>query len=124
MSCGLPAPILGMGFHLKTSQPCATAETYMTEEDMHMADPTASDDTGVRPGRAYPGTPRWVKVFGISAFILVLLVVVVLVVGTALGLHTPSIGPGGHGPGRHIPSGGAGGHPPLASVTADGVRQS
>jgi hypothetical protein len=40
----------------------------------------------------YPGTPRWVKL----SIGLVLLIVVVLVVLTALGLHT-SGGPGGHG---------------------------
>jgi len=40
----------------------------------------------------YPGTPRWVKV----SIGLVLLAVVVLLVLTALGLHTPG-GPGGHG---------------------------
>lgn len=47
----------------------------------------------------YPGTPRWVKVFGIIAIGLVLLVVILLLTG----------GPG-HGPGRHMGSGG-GQHP-------------
>ena len=45
----------------------------------------------------YPGTPRWVKRSAIIAIGLLLLVVAVLVVTTALGLHTPG-GPGGHGP--------------------------
>lgn len=40
------------------------------------------------------GTPRWVKVFGIVALILVVLVVVMLLTGR-----------GGHGPGRHTPLG-------------------
>ena len=53
---------------------------------------------------AYPGTPRWVKVFGIIALALVLLVVIMMFAGG-----------GSHGPGRHAPSGGAGGHtPPIA----------
>ena len=53
----------------------------------------------------YPGTPRWVKVFGIVVLVLVLLVVVVMATGVG----------GRHGPGRHMPSGGAGGHaPPVA----------
>jgi uncharacterized cupredoxin-like copper-binding protein len=58
----------------------------------HMADlppyRVSSEDTGVRPG-----TPRWVKVFGIIVIVLVLLVGIVMV--TRLG--------GEHGPGRHIP---------------------
>jgi hypothetical protein len=56
-------------------------------EEMHMAN---------RP--PYPGTPRWVKVFGIGVIVVVLLVVV--------GMF---IGGGEHGPGRHTPSGDAGG---------------
>ncbi len=39
-------------------------------------------------------TPRWVKVFGIIALVLVLLVAVVLITG--IGSE--------HGPGRHMPS--------------------
>jgi hypothetical protein len=46
----------------------------------------------------YPGTPRWVKVFGI-----IVIVVVLLVVGLMF------IGGGEHGPGRHTSSGDAGG---------------
>jgi hypothetical protein len=42
----------------------------------------------------YPGTPRWVKVFGVIGLVLVLLVVIMMI-----------IGPGDHGPGRHtLPS--------------------
>lgn len=73
-----------------------------------MADrpPDTGDGSGVRPttDRA-PGTPRWVKVFGIIAIVLVLLFVVIMFMG------------GGHGPGRHTPSGDAGGQAPLSSVT-------
>ena len=54
-----------------------------TEEDTHMADP-----------HPYPGTPRWVKVLGIIATGLVLLVVIMMFIGG-----------GDHGPGRHMPSG-------------------
>lgn len=37
------------------------------------------------------GTPRWVKVFGIVALLVALLVAILLL----------TVGPGGHGPGRH-----------------------
>jgi hypothetical protein len=61
--------------------------------------PDSGDDAGVGPDRGpKPGTPRWVKVFGIIAIVVVLLVVIMLLVG------------GGHGPGRHTPSSGLGGH--------------
>lgn len=42
----------------------------------------------------YSGTPRWLKVFGIIAIVLILLFVVIQFTGV-----------GGHGPGRHTPSG-------------------
>lgn len=45
----------------------------------------------------YPGAPRWVKVSGIVAIVLVLLVIIALF--TSVG--------GPHGPGRHMPSSGA-----------------
>lgn len=68
-----------------------------------MANPLSYPDPGVGPDRgsttAYPGTPRWVKVFEIVALMLVLLVVIMMF---ASG--------GGHGPGRHLPSGDAGGN--------------
>ena len=68
------------------------------------------DDTGVGPdlGPA-PGTPRWVKVFGIAFLVLVLLIVIMIA--------------GGHGPGRHMAGGGLGGQVPLSSVTENSVRQ-
>ena len=44
----------------------------------------------------YPGTPRWVKMFGIIAIVLVLLIALMLLTG--------------HGPGRHNSSGDTGGH--------------
>ena len=47
----------------------------------------------------YPGTPRWVKVFGIFALVLVLLFVVLHLTGRGLGDHRPR--------GEHAPSGGS-----------------
>lgn len=45
-------------------------------------------DSGVRPAADRPpGTPRWVKVFGIIAVIVILLIAIMLLTG--------------HGPGRH-----------------------
>jgi hypothetical protein len=61
--------------------------------------------THVEPERGSNSAPRWVKVFGIVALVLVLLVVIIMLTGVG----------GEHGPGRHIPSGGAGGQtPPIA----------
>ena len=55
------------------------------------ADPDSgtSESTGVGPDTR---TPRWVKVFGIIALVLVVLVGILLLAGG---------GPGGHDPGRH-----------------------
>jgi hypothetical protein len=53
----------------------------------------------------YPGTPRWVKVFGIIVIVVILLIAAVMFV----------IG-GEHGPGRHAQSGNAGGRVPPSSV--------
>ena len=50
----------------------------------------------------YPGTPRWVKVLGIIAIVVVLLFVIMLLTG--------------HVPGRHTPSGHAGGQVPPTNV--------
>lgn len=47
----------------------------------------------------YPGTPRWVKVFGMITIILVLLFVILM--------FTRGPGGRGHGPGLHVPSGDA-----------------
>ena len=83
------------------------------KEDTHMADlppyRDPSDDTGVRPG-----TPGWVKVFGIIVIILVLLGGIIMFTGIG----------GQHGPGRHTapssvikdytaPGGDLGGYAPL-----------
>ena len=55
----------------------------------------------------YPGTPRWVKVFGIIVIVVILLVFAVMFIG------------GEHGPGRHTPSGDAGSQVPPSSVMVE-----
>jgi hypothetical protein len=50
-----------------------------------------------RYSNEYPGTPRWVKVSRIVAFVFILLVILVMVLGG-----------GEHGPMRHVPSGSGG----------------
>ena len=59
-----------------------------------------------RPSRrAYPGTPRWVKLAAIASVVLVLVVVLVM-----------ALAGGEHGPMRHTPAGaGAGTTPPLVA---------
>jgi hypothetical protein len=58
-----------------------------------MANPPPSNHTELTPERQTPPpTPRWVKVFGIIAIVVVVLFVVLQFIG------------GGHGPGRHLPS--------------------
>ena len=42
---------------------------------------------------AYPGTPLWVKVFAFATAAVLAAVVLFLVLGTAMGVHTPG-GPG------------------------------
>jgi hypothetical protein len=60
----------------------------------------------------YPGTPRWVKVFGIIVIVAVLLVVAMMFIGG-----------GEHGPGRHTPSGDAGGQVAPYSVMEEHAAQ-
>jgi hypothetical protein len=60
------------------------------------------DDAAITPDRDSPGgTPRWVKVFGFVALVLILLIGALLLFGG-----------GSHGPGRHLggdtPAGDAG----------------
>lgn len=74
-----------------------------TEENTHMV--RLAPDTGVaRDRESTPGTPLWVKVFGIIALAVVLLFVILFLVGG-----------GGHGPGRHAAAGDAAGQTPLSS---------
>jgi hypothetical protein len=70
-----------------------------------MADlPDSNDDTCVGLDRgSLPSTPRWVKVFGIIAVLLILLFII---------LHLTGQGPGLHG-----------GHTPPASITEQSVLQ-
>ncbi len=49
--------------------------------------------TGRGP-ESIPGTPRWVKVFGVIALVVVLLFVILMFAGS-----------GRHGPSRHMPRG-------------------
>ncbi len=55
-----------------------------------------SNDTGMRQTEDRPPrTPRWVRVSGTIAIVLVLLIVILKITGVG----------GNHGPGRHIPGG-------------------
>lgn len=63
------------------------------ERDYREADPDTRAGSG---GLMTAGAPRWVKVFGAIALIVVVLLAVLLLAGG---------GPGGHGPGRHAQSG-------------------
>ena len=69
--------------------------------------------TPLEPGHGSTrGTPRWVKVFGIIALVLVLLFVISLLAGVR------------HGPGLHTPSGDAGGYTRHSSVAEHGEQPS
>jgi len=69
--------------------------------------------TPLEPGHGSTrGTPRWVKVFGIIALVLVLLLLISLLAGVR------------HGPGLHTPPGDARGSTRLSSVAAHGEQQS
>jgi hypothetical protein len=82
--------------------------TRHEEEDTRMGDPPAAPETGDdtdagADGGSTTGTPRWAKIFGIVALVVIVLFVVLLLVG------------GPHGPGRHM-DGGTGGPTPPADV--------
>jgi ABC-type transporter Mla subunit MlaD len=67
--------------------------------------------TPLEPGHGSTrGTPRWVKLFGIIALVLVLLFVISLLAGVR------------HGPGLHTPSGDAGGYTRHSSATEHGEQ--
>ena len=52
-------------------------------------DRDSNGDTGVGPDRgSTTSTPRWVKMFGIIALVLVLLFVILHLTGRGLGRHT------------------------------------
>ena len=54
----------------------------------------------------YPGAPRWVKVFGVIAIVVILLLIVLKLTG-----H--------HGPARHMPSGDGGAHAASSAVARE-----
>ena len=61
------------------------------------AEPDSGDESALGPDRGSATgtpTPRWVKVFGLIALVVVVLFVVVMLIGG-----------GEHGPGRHTPGG-------------------
>ena len=64
-----------------------------------------------KPERDAVATPRWVKVFGLVALLVVVVFVVLLLLGR-----------GGHGPGRHLSEGG-GGHAPPAGIPRPAQQQ-
>ena len=69
------------------------------------------EDIRARPDRgSTTSTPRWVKAFGILAFVLVLLLVIMMLTGRG----------GSHDPGRHIPFADT----PPSSVTEHSVQRS
>jgi len=72
-----------------------------------MHDPPSAPTAGEGSDRgSITGTPRWVKLVGVIALVLVLLIGVMLLTGR-----------GSHGPGRHAPSGDAGAKAPASSLT-------
>ncbi len=71
-----------------------------------MVDPPAYPDSGEDPERT-SGTPRWVKLFGVIALVVVVLFAILLLSGRG----------GDHGPRRHTQPVGIGGHPPPAGVS-------
>lgn len=75
-----------------------------------MADPPPYPDADEGPDRrSIAGTTRWVKVFGVIAVVLALLVGVLVLTGG-----------GNHGPGRHSGSGGTGSQAPPSGVRESG----
>jgi hypothetical protein len=59
---------------------------------------TPEGDTLTADLPPYPGTPRWVKVVGIIAVVLVLLFVILHLTGNRFRFHTSSGNHGGHTP--------------------------
>ena len=71
---------------------------------MHVADPPLDPDDGLDHGST-TGTPRWVKVSGIIAIVLILLFAILHLAGGGLRGHTPE------------------GHTPPAGSTEHGAQQ-
>ena len=73
-----------------------------------MADPPSSPERDASADRERAGAPRWVKVSGVIALAIVLLLLIVLLAG------------GEHGPGRHLSVRGLGGpRPSVATASLD-----
>ncbi|MDQ3631592.1 MAG: hypothetical protein M3417_10075 [Actinomycetota bacterium] len=84
----------------------STRSRGATQNDTQAAGPRPGHDAGAGSGReSTHHTPRWVKVSGVIALAVVVMLVVMIVAGG-----------GQHGPGRHAPSGAqpqqSGGHTP------------
>jgi hypothetical protein len=75
-----------------------------------MADPPSSPEGAASADRERAGAPRWVKVSGIIALAIVLLLLIVLLAG------------GDHGPGRHLSARGLGGPLPSVAVASHDLR--
>jgi hypothetical protein len=79
----------------------------MAETD-RIEQPETNQELDTANLRPYPGTPRWVKVFGIVTLVVIVLLGIVLLSG-------------GHGPGRHMqPGGDSAAQTPHARVTEHG----
>lgn len=67
-------------------------DTQPRQKEAQVADPShpdPGDDGQVGPRRgSAPGAPRWVKVFGIVAVLLVLLFIILHLTGNSIGGHT------------------------------------
>ncbi len=89
-----------------------------TTEGHHVADPPSYPDTEEQAGPGpLTGPPRWVKVFGIVALVVALLVGAMLLAGHGPGRHSPAGDVGGRAPVTVLEPGGVGGH--LSSARAD-----
>ncbi len=66
-----------------------TEQAMPSDPDSSDGTSDADDDTGMEPGGESTSTPRWVRVFGIIAIVLMLVFVVVHLLGGGFRGHTP-----------------------------------
>lgn len=84
--------------------------------------PDKGNDPATGPHRGPTGRPRWVKVFGIVAAVVLLLLVVMILAGHGPGNHAPSADAGGEahsvwvGDGRNPSAGDMSRQPPLGAA--------